>query len=97
MSEKLTIKVDQNSALARHIEDLQRVITKRNERIAELEFRLSGEGADEYQKRLQDEAYADGWRDANYAVASLTQNVRNQLDAMRNASIEATHRRRERP
>lgn len=64
MSEKVAIEVDQNSALARHIEDLQRVITARNKRIEELENRLSGEGESEFIQRIKKQEYSRGYKAA---------------------------------
>lgn len=64
MTEKVTIEVEQDSALARHIEDLQRVITARNKRIEELEDRLAGEGESEFIQRIKKQEYSRGYKAA---------------------------------
>lgn len=82
----ITIEVDQNSSLARHIEDLQRVISKRNKRIEELENRLSGEGESEFIQRIKQQEYSRGYKAAS---SNLMEATRKFEELLKNVNREA--------
>lgn len=71
----ITLEVDSNGALVRHIEDLQRVITKRNKEIEELRDRLeAGEGS-EYVVQARQRGYKEGWQAAAAQLMRSTQDA----------------------
>ena len=86
MSEKIAIEVDPKDALVRHIESLQRALTKRNARIAELEARLEGEGEAEHMQRARREGYREGYQTAAGRIMDATRKFKDVLD---NANHEA--------
>lgn len=95
MPDKVAIEVDQNSALARHIEDLQRVITTRNKRIDELEYKLTGEGSEEFVNKRVEAAYREGWKHAMYEVQSEVGDVKRSLSMLKGKAFQVSLGRRE--
>lgn len=88
MSEKVTIEVDQNSTLARHIEDLQRVITARNKRIEELEDRLAGEGESEFIQRIKKQEYSRGYKVAAGNLKEAARRFETLLSGIQKEAFE---------
>ena len=88
MSEKITIEMDANGAAARHIEDLQRVITKRNARITELENRLDGEGESEFLQRIKQQAYSRGYRAAGGNLMEATRKFGMLLEGVHKEAFQ---------
>ena len=88
MSEKIAIEVDQQSALAAHIEGLQRTLTKRNKRIAELEARLEGEGESEFIERLKQQAYSRGYRAAGGNLMEATRKFGMLLEGVHKEAFQ---------
>lgn len=60
-NETVTIELPANHALVKHIEDLQRVITKRNAEVEALKQRLDGEGESEQMQRARRDGFKSGW------------------------------------
>ena len=58
----ITIEISTQNALARHIEDLQRVITQRNQTIEQLKERLTTEGEGEAISAARRGGFRDGWK-----------------------------------
>ena len=84
MSDKVLIEVDAKDSLVRHIEDLQRVIAKRNKRIAELEQALEGTPEPPAIKR----AYRAGWEACANATMVGVDNARRALDTARRDAFD---------
>lgn len=86
MSEKIVVEVNQDSVLARHIADLQRVITKKNKIIAELEVRLTGQGESSLIEREKKRAYSAGYKKA---AGNLMESSRKFADILNNLNSQA--------
>ena len=84
----VTIEVDSNSALARHIEELQRVISKRNKRIEELEFQLTGEGENERLTRIRQKAFSDGYKAASGNMKETARKFGQVLENIQREAFE---------
>lgn len=87
MSENITIEVDASSSLARHIEDLQRVITKRNAQIAELKRMISEAGEPEFIRRIRQKAYSEGYSRAASNLMEATRKFKDILDSVNKESF----------
>lgn len=75
----VTLEVDSNSALVRHIEDLQRSLTKRNKTIEDLTSQLeAGEGS-EYVVQARQRGYREGWQAAASQLMQASQSAAVEL------------------
>lgn len=79
---KITIEVSERTALAAHIAELQRVISARNKRIAELEARLEGDGESEFIQRVKQKAYASGYSAAAGTLMEASRKFKDVLDGV---------------
>jgi len=89
MSEKITIEVDPRDTLVRHIEGLQRTLTKRNARIEELEARLeAGEGS-EYVAQARESGVREGWIACAQTMMNAASRAERELTNVRDAGWKA--------
>lgn len=85
----ITIEVDEHAALARHVEDLQAVITKRNNTIEDLTNRLeAGEGSEFVAAAFRSGQEA-GWKACASHVLDATRTATQTLDATHRAAMAA--------
>lgn len=90
MSENtITVEVSARTALTAHIAELQRVITARNKRIAELEARLEGEGESEFIQRVKQKAYSSGYQAAAGALMEASRKFKDVLDNVNQRAFAA--------
>ena len=75
-------------ALLVHIEGLQTSLTKRNERIAELENKIAGEGESEVLVRMQNKAYKAGYKACASNLMRVKQDTINTLSALRDEAFK---------
>lgn len=66
-----------------HIEGLQATITKRNERISQLEAQIAGEGADEREQRALKKAHRQGWQECASHLMETTRQAAFALGQVR--------------
>jgi len=84
----LTVEIDEHAALARHIEDLQRVITKRNEEIQRLTDRLeAGEGS-AFVHEAYERGKRDGWRECSLRLQNVTLDAARALGTIRKEAFD---------
>ena len=89
MSEKIMIEVDPRDTLVRHIEGLQRTLTKRNARIEELEARLeAGEGS-EYVVKARESGVREGWSACAQSMMNAASVAQRELGNVREAGWKA--------
>lgn len=88
MTEKIMIEVDPRDALVRHIESLQRTLTKRNETIEALEERLSAEGESEHVKRIRQKAYSEGYTAAASNLQEAARKFGYVLESIQQRSFQ---------
>ena len=74
-----TITLPVRDGLARHIEDLQRVITRRNAEIEALKQRLDGEGESEQMQRARRDGFKAGWAAHRNRVSDALSNAERAL------------------
>lgn len=85
----ITIEVDEHAALARHVEDLQAVITKRNKTIEDLTNRLeAGEGS-EFVAAAFANGEKRGWEACASHVMGAARDGARALDATYKVALDA--------
>jgi predicted transcriptional regulator of viral defense system len=85
----ITIEVDEHAALARHVEDLQAVITKRNKTIEDLTNRLeAGEGS-EFVATAFENGQRKGWQACASYIMDATKTAGHALDNTYRTALDA--------
>jgi len=84
--EMVTFTMPARDMLVRHIEDLQRSLTKRNAEIEALKQRLEGEGESEQMERAREAGFKRGWVAALNETAEATRVSTLALDRLRQTS-----------
>lgn len=84
----VTVEVDQANTLARHIEDLQRVITKRNAHIAILEARLESGEESVYVAEAYERGRREGWKACASKLMRASSDVARLLTDLRETAFE---------
>lgn len=89
MTDTVTIEVDKDAALIAHVQQLERTITKRNQRIAQLEQIVDGLPPNSEVQR----AYKRGWQDcADRLGAHMAEATRAIETLRREGRIESQRR-----
>lgn len=89
MNDKIVIELDQRDALIAHIESLQKVITKRNERIAELEAIVDGGKEHPAFRAALKREYKRGWKECAASLAESTRQAAMGLGKIRREALDS--------
>jgi hypothetical protein len=86
--ETVTFTLPARHALVRHLEDLQRTLTKRNAEIEALKQRLDGEGESEQMQRARNEGFKRGWQTALHGTHEAMAEVETAARRLRNDAFK---------
>ena len=79
--------MQKREALLVHIEGLQVSLTKRNQRIAELEELIAGEGASSFMQQRLEAERKRGWEECAHQLATITQDAARNLGRIRTDAL----------